>query len=298
MKQTRAGTPRIILLPEGPRLGRRLRDPDFDRRMTGAIWIGLYLAAVLSPLAVLLLGERPAPRSFWTELSVALGFVGLSVLCLQFALTARFRRVAAPYGVDMILQFHRQISFTAAAFVVAHPVLLIASDHPASLSTLNVLSAPWGIHFGMVALVALALLIGTSVARQPLKLSYEAWRVSHAVLAVLVVATALAHLLTVGQYLDLPWKRNLWDGFIVAMVGLLLYTRFGRPLRLWRRPYEVERVTPERGGCTTIVLRPAGHAGMRFSPGQFAWLRLGRSPFSIEEHPFSFTSSAEAPGAA
>jgi 3-phenylpropionate/trans-cinnamate dioxygenase ferredoxin reductase subunit len=30
-------------------------------------------------------------------------------------------------------------------------------------------------------------------------------------------------------------------------------------------------------------------------PGQFAWLTIGKSPFAIEEHPFSFSSSAVHP---
>jgi predicted ferric reductase len=31
----------------------------------------------------------------------------------------------------------------------------------------------------------------------------------------------------------------------------------------------------------------------RFEPGQFAWFAIGRSPFSLTQHPFSFSSSAE-----
>ncbi|HSL11862.1 MAG TPA: oxidoreductase, partial [Actinomycetota bacterium] len=34
---------------------------------------------------------------------------------------------------------------------------------------------------------------------------------------------------------------------------------------------------------------------MRFQPGQFAWLIVGHSPFDVEEHPFSLSSSAERP---
>src|SRR5690606_18822073 len=31
----------------------------------------------------------------------------------------------------------------------------------------------------------------------------------------------------------------------------------------------------------------------RFQPGQFAWFAFDRSPFSLTQHPFSFSSSAE-----
>ena len=38
-----------------------------------------------------------------------------------------------------------------------------------------------------------------------------------------------------------------------------------------------------------------GNTGFRFKPGQFGWLTLWASPFRITGHPFSFSSSAEAP---
>jgi 3-phenylpropionate/trans-cinnamate dioxygenase ferredoxin reductase subunit len=295
MKVTRSGTPRISFLVERRPTGQPKGEDPVRRWLRGALWLTLYVVAVLSPLLVLLVGSPPADRDFWTELSVGAGFVGLSVLCLQFVLTARFRQVAAPYGMDMILQFHRQIAFTALALVLAHPIILLASDHWAGLGLLNVFTAPWGIKLGITALLALALLIGLSVGRQALRLSYEAWRASHGVLAILVVAAGLGHILTVGHYLDLPWKRALWDAFILGMVGLLFYTRLGKPLRLWRRPYMIDRVEHERGDTTTIVLKPVGHAGRHFHPGQFAWVRLGDTPFSLQEHPFSYSSSAENP---
>lgn len=59
-----------------------------------------------------------------------------------------------------------------------------------------------------------------------------------------------------------------------------------------RRPYRIEEVRRERGNSWTLTLHPDGHRGMNFRPGQFAWLTIGRSPFSIREHPFSFSSSA------
>lgn len=76
-------------------------------------WIGAYLVITLLPLLVLLLHLPPEGRGFWTEFSVALGFIGLAMLTLQFALTARLDRIEASYDIDIILQFHRYISIVA-----------------------------------------------------------------------------------------------------------------------------------------------------------------------------------------
>jgi predicted ferric reductase len=125
---------------------------------------------------------------------------------------------------------------------------------------------------------------------------YEPWRLTHGIFAVLAVAFALAHVELVGYYVSQPWKRGLWVAMSAAMVGLLAYTRVVKPLLMRRRPYRVAEVRSERGASTTLVLEPVGHDGMRFAPGQFAWLTIADSPFAVEEHPFSFSSSASRPG--
>lgn len=85
--------------------------------------------------------------------------------------------------------------------------------------------------------------------------------------------------------------------FHILLGGLAVNYRLVRPLRMLRRPWEVTRNVAERGGARTLVLRPVGHAGMAFQPGQFAWLITGPTPFALEQHPLSFSSSAEtAPG--
>src|SRR3990172_5275939 len=94
-----------------------------------AFWSAIYLVLVLVPLAVVLLGPLPPERGFWAEFGAALGLVALSMLALQFVLTARFRGVAAPYGLDTILQFHRQAGPAAVGVALLHSAFLVLR-HP------------------------------------------------------------------------------------------------------------------------------------------------------------------------
>jgi len=259
--------------------------------------MGLYLGLAVAPLLILGLDELPPRRDFWTELSVALGFLGLSTMALQFAVTARLRHVAAPYGMDVVVQFHRQIAVVATLMVVAHPVILFVRE-PALLDLLNVIEAPWRARFGVTGLVALLALVVSSVWRRGLRISYEPWRVAHGVLAVVAVAFSLIHIELVGHYLDEPWKRAFWAAMAAALIALLVYVRLVKPLRLRRRPWRVAEVRRETADTTTLALEPVGHKGMRVLPGQFAWLILGDSPFTVEQHPFSISSSATAPARA
>lgn len=259
---------------------------------TGLLLVGLYVVLALVPLAVGLAPPTPSGRAFWLELSVALGFVGLGQLALQFALIARFRRVSEPFGIDLVMQYHRQIGILTVLLVLAHPLVLIAW-RPAYAAMLNPVAADWASRAGVLATVAMIGLVVVSLWRRPLGLGYEAWRVSHALLGIAALALAQLHVSLTGLYVDTPWKHAVLVAWSAAFVGLIVYLRLLKPFRLARRPWRVADVRPDVAGTWTLVIEPDGHDGLAFAPGQFAWLKVGRSPWGVEEHPFSFSSSAE-----
>ncbi len=163
---------------------------------------------------------------------------------------------------------------------------------PETLRLLNLLSAPWRARLGVSAVILLLILIAASLWRKQLKIEYSAWRIWHGILATVVVAFSMGHIVLARHYLNLPWKQALWILYGSFWVGLLLYVRVIKPILLLRRPYVVEQVIQERNNSWTLVVKPLGHAGMKFMPGQFAWLTAWKSPFAEAEHPFSISSSA------
>ncbi|MBF2008026.1 MAG: ferric reductase-like transmembrane domain-containing protein [Chlorogloeopsis fritschii C42_A2020_084] len=255
-------------------------------------WIGAYLFITLLPLLILLIYPPLTGGGFWTDFSVALGFIALAMMALQFALTARINRVEASYGIDIILQFHRYISLVAFAFILIHPLILFIVQ-PETLQLLNVFTAPWRARMAVAATLALIALVVTTIWRQQLKIPYEPWRTSHGILAVLTVGLGLGHAIGVGNYLGLFWKAVLWTAIALVALWLLVYVRLVKPWFMLKKPYLVEEVRPERGNVWTLALRPRGHEGFRFQPGQFAWITLDISPFRMREHPFSMSSSGE-----
>ena len=86
----------------------------------GIFWVLAYLGVVLAPLVFALVGASQPDHSFVTNFSVALGFVGLAMMGMEFVLVARFETIAAPFGEDALLQFHRQIGYVGLAFVLIH----------------------------------------------------------------------------------------------------------------------------------------------------------------------------------
>ena len=258
----------------------------------GVVWIVVYLLFILVPLFALLAGSHPPARDLWTEFSVALGYSGLAMMGLQFGLTARFRYVTEPWGEDVIYHFHRQISLVAVGLVVVHPVILVVVQ-PELLALSDMLEAPLSAHFALLSIFSVIALVVTALWRAALKIRYEAWHLSHIVLAVVAITAGVVHMVGSSFYLVDPWKRTLWIGLTIFWIGLLLYVRIVKPLFMLRRPYRVTEVRKERGDTSTLVMQPDGHPGFRFAAGQFGWLTLWGSPFKITGHPFSFSSSAE-----
>ncbi|HMN59381.1 MAG TPA: ferric reductase-like transmembrane domain-containing protein [Anaerolinea sp.] len=261
------------------------------RIFQGVFWIAIYLLITLAPLFILLAGPRPAGREFWRDLSVGLGYSGFAMMGLQFVLTARFKRLKAPYGSDIVYFFHRQISLVSFGLIAAHPLLLFIFD-PQHLNLLNLVTAPWAARFGVVAILSLGALIGLSVWRKRLRIEYDRWRIWHGILATGAMALAMAHIELRGYYLNTLWKQLFWGIYGIFWVGVLAWVRVIKPILLLRKAYRVEKVTPERGNAWTVTLRPENHSGLRFQPGQFAWITAWDSPFRDREHPFSFSGSA------
>jgi predicted ferric reductase len=179
--------------------------------------------------------------------------------------------------------------------VVAHFAVLRV-DAPEALLPVLPHEAPAHMTAGRIALLLMIVLVGSSLWRKQLRLEYDWWRILHGAMAVAALVLALWHVAGTGYYTGTPAKRWTWILYVSAWAGLVVYIRAYKPLRLLRRPWRVAHVQRERGRAWTVTLQPDGHDGLRFLPGQFAWLTLGRSPFAAAEHPFSFSSSAETPG--
>lgn len=257
----------------------------------GFVWFGVYVMLALLPLIMAAWTDgvdltRPAT----VEIGSALGLIAFAVIMMQFALVSRLRSMSRPFGTDALMQFHQQMGVLALLLAAAHPLLL------------NVPLMAWvplaGISVtrtGATAFWTVFVIITTSLFRRRLRLSYETWQAVHLAAAILIVASMLAHALAAGAYARAPALRALLVAYAGAFMTLTAWYRLLRPLLIWRRPWEITMNRDERASTRTIRLKPIGHAGFEFEPGQFAWLITGRTPFWSQQHPISISSSAERP---
>lgn len=258
--------------------------------ISGVFWLVLYLLIVLSPLIFIMVRPTPPGRSFWVEFSIGLGFVGLLQMALQFLLIARYKHLTTPYGIDLILRYHRQIALVALLLIIAHPFILVI-DNPALMPLLNPIGGTWASRMGNWSVYLLLLLTLLSLFRKKLKIDYETWRVTHAVLAIAAIVCAHLHVTLAGSYVNTLWKELALLGITAATMSFFVYLRLIKPLLQQHRPYRLAGITAERGNTWVLELEADGHPGLTFKPGQFAWLKFGKSPFMVNENPFSFCSS-------
>lgn len=276
-----------------PRIGQDGRIGSRTSSSRSGLWLAalLYTTAVLVPLFVILAGPQSPERGFWVEFGVALGFIGLAMLCLQSVLTARYPKLSGAVGQDTMLQFHRQTGLVAFGFVLAHPVVLILTN-----------SAYWDFLdprvnflraiFLIFVVFALPVLIVTSLWRERLRLPYQWWRLGHGALALLILIVGLVHITRVHFYLADPWKQAVWIAMGTASIGSVLYVRALKPLRVRRHPYRLVDVSPAASRTWTLSLEPEHGEVLDFRAGQFVFLTLADTPFALEQHPFSIASSA------
>src|SRR5262245_64408533 len=136
-----------------------------------------YLGVVTAPLVFAAVGGSRPDYGLWPNFSVALGFVGLAIMGLEFALVARFEAMAAPFGQDALLQFHRQIGYVGLGFVLFHVALSAHWPELWARLTFNpdTVATPLLVMIGSLAALAMIALVVTSVWRQGVRICYEGW---------------------------------------------------------------------------------------------------------------------------
>jgi predicted ferric reductase len=271
--------------------------PYRARWFASAAW-GLALCAaypvlVLTPLAVFAVLSPRSHRSLAAELGVACAVVAFTVLCLQFVVSARLRWIEAPFGLDVLLRFHRTMAFVAMALLFLHPLLLASEKGWALLTRWQV---RWPLWAGRLALLLLVAHAAVAIFRRTLRLRYETWRRLHNALALLLMALASWHSMALGDDLEGGAARAVWVALLPVAGGAWIYGLFARPRLLRRSPYRIVSVTREAPRVWTVTLEsPAGRL-LHYAPGQFQFLRPHGSAVADEEHPFSLASSPSPEG--
>jgi predicted ferric reductase len=212
------------------------------RHLRATAWLAALLAAAAVPPAILL-AEPARPAAPPWAFGMALGYAGIAFIGLQFLLTARFKTLVAPIGIDLVYYFHRYLALGGFLLITLHAAV-IAWRQP----TLAGLGAWPEAHVlaGIGAWVLYGVLVASSLWRLPFRLHYRDWRKLHAAAAVVAFAATVWHAWASGRYLDAPGKRFVFLLAILAWLALLVWVRVVRPALDAKKPWRVAAVQADR----------------------------------------------------
>ncbi len=260
-----------------------------------------YLAAVTLPLVLSVWLGGP-PREFHQELASGLGILAFSMVLAEFILSGRFKAISNDVGMDVTMRFHQIMARVALAFAVLHPLLYQGTpsggERPWDPTRQLTLTTDFSdLATGIVAWLLLAGLIVMAIGRAQLGYRYESWRLLHGLGALLIALLLLHHTVSAGRYGSLPVMTWVWVAMTAVAVGSLLMVYLVVPWLQKRRPWRVTSVVPLTPKQWEVNVAPEGHLGLDYRAGQFVWLNVGHSPFSMRENPFSLSSApAAGPG--
>lgn len=260
------------------------------------IWILFlfYVAISLLPLGLAWSQGLP-PRSISNEVASGAGLLAMSVLLAEFVLLGRYRLVARRAGTDIVMRMHQLLARAALLLAVIHPFFYAGRRYDApswDVSRLTAVNYDFtAIWPGIVAWILLPTLVALAIARNRLDYSYETWRLMHGVGSVVIAGFGVLHAVRAGRYSADPVLEVVWWAFLGVALFAIANTYLFRPVRRLRKPWRVTEVEKVSARTWEVTVTPDGHPGLTYEAGQFAWLNLGHSAFSLRENPFSISSA-------
>jgi predicted ferric reductase len=252
---------------------------------------------VIIVLPLLLSSDAGLAGNIVLELSLAAGLLATSLLVITVVAVSRIRSLAQAFGIERLIVSHRWLGIFSMVLVLAHTGLVIASDPRDNVQLITWVHAPARARNATASTVCILLICLFAVFRRKLNWPYEAWRWIHIGLAIGALVTAAFHVYLLDHLIRNPAMRAWFLGLAAVLLLTLAKRWVLRPLFRRNRSFVVDAVIAESPLVSTIVLRPrySWQGGMKFAPGQFAWIRINDSRKPWEEHPFTIASNAHQP---
>ncbi len=279
-----------IAVDRGPYLSRRFRV-----RISRTLWAAAVPVTVILPL--LLSSSAGLTGDFVLEMSLATGLLAASALVIVVVSISRSTSLMKAFGIEKLIISHRWFGLFTMAIVLIHTGLVIADDPAKNIALITWVHAPPRARNATVSTLAIVAICLLAMFRRKLNWPYEVWRWIHIVLAVLALVTAGFHVYLLNHLIRNQVMRAWFILISVVLLATLTRRWVIRPLMRHDRRYVVQEVIPESPVVSTLVLAPRHNwqPGLRFLPGQFAWIRLDSVRKPWEEHPFTIASSADRP---
>ncbi len=235
-------------------------------------------------------------RGIYETILVYLNISVFAALLAQYPLAGRINAVTQVTGLDNGMHLHRKAGEWIAIYFFIHPFLIILP---------RIWNSPmrwkgdlWDSFIasesstGVYAWIVMAIWVLMSVYRTKLKISYEAWRISHGIGLVGVAILGTHHAITVGRHGRYEaWFDIMWAVLCTIAVAIVCYTYFVRPALQKKQPFKLVSSKKIADNDWEVTIEKDGDFDFNFDAGQFLWLNTSGNAYDRSEHPFSIASS-------
>lgn len=251
----------------------------------GATLLSGYVILSALPVILALVFHPHSKDGFLHNLGLGAGLTGFALLTLQAVLSSRIRLLSDPFGLDVVMQFHKGMALVAAVLLMTHPVLFaLGSGSPRIFG----LATSWRVNLGKAALLTLLLVVGLALFHKRFRVDYWIPRNLHKIVVVAIVLGFL-HSSSIGPDLRFPGLRAYWWALFCVAIAIALYRNAFVPFL--RRRFVLSALQQETRDTWTLTLAPESGPVFDYRPGQFLFLRLIGPGILAEEHPFTISSS-------
>ena len=287
--------PQNTPLPQAPTTGFGIA----GGALAGCLVLGLLAGAASLPY---LFPSDSLLYKFGTERSMlrwgkVLGLVAACLLLLQLVWAARIRLLDRIFALNNLYTLHGIIGICLAGLVLVHPFLTLLPD---DMLLIPLQLRYWPELVGVSLLGLLLISVLASAFRRSLGIPFQRWLFAHRIVAAVLPALLLTHVLSVSSTFEAGIPRLMAIG-AACLYGMGYLWIMSRPLRLGRR-FRVTDVETAGQNAHSIRLESLAPFRRRRGdprrnlPGQFAFLTLFSRRLPREEHPFTIASAPDSDG--
>ncbi len=260
-------------------------------RWAGLLLVVLYALAMLATAILVAIVRPHSHASLVYTLGMNCALVGASIVLLNPVLAARLRWIERPFGLDMVLRYHKAMAWFAALLLVLHPVLLAQGGSDWSLIVGG--DVPWNVWVGRLVLMAILVNAIVSEFAARFGLGFQTWRWTHNVLVLSLLGLAFTHSYVTGSDMGRAVTRIGWPIAFGVVSLVYLYHKVFRSLWMRCHRYKVVEVIPETADVYSVrLVPPEGHNRYDFVPGQFHFIKFYRAKgLPREEHHWTISWS-------
>ncbi|MBW8318728.1 MAG: ferric reductase-like transmembrane domain-containing protein [Arenimonas sp.] len=262
--------------------------------LSGKSLVVLYVVLTAGPVLLASFSGGLQSPTIYPVLARATGVAALAMFLMQFATSGRFEIISGRIGLDRTMGFHRLAATGAILMLALHLLFFLFRGRDGSLNAMwerfmLYMTMP-GLRTGVIAAALAVLLVITGRHLRGRIIPYQAWRLSHGIAAVIMVALALHHAFTNARFMADPFGATAILAVALIALSSLLVVYVWRPVQAFRPGFRVERARALSPTVAELVLTTDTPERFPFDAGQFAWLTIGRR-HTVTDNPFSIASA-------